>query len=77
MQGNKCLDLHDKWEEKDPANKGRCFTCGVKPKQANSHISTYCERPGGGDQFANQEAKVHAWLTTALPRRPNGEQPRM
>jgi hypothetical protein len=38
---------------------------------------TYCERPGGGSEFEDIEAKVNAWITAALPERPNGEQPRM
>jgi hypothetical protein len=49
----------------------------MKDNQKGSHLSKYCEKPGGGSEFEGLEAKVNAWITAALPKRPNGEQPRM
>jgi hypothetical protein len=49
----------------------------MKDRQRESHRSTHCERPGGRDDFGDVEAKVNAWITAALPKRPNGDQPRM
>ena len=77
MQGSKCLDHYEKWDEKLSENVGRCYTCGMKDKQRGSHRSTCSPRPGGGGEFEDIEARVNAWIRAELPRRPNGEQPRM
>jgi hypothetical protein len=49
----------------------------MKDKQRESHRLTYCEKPGGGNEYGDVVAKVQAWITATLPKRPNGEQPRV
>ena len=49
----------------------------MQDTQRGSHRSNYCNTPGGGSEFEDIKAKVNAWITAALPKRPNGEQPRM
>ena len=49
---------------------------GMKPNQKDSHISKYCERPGGGEEHVSVAAKVQAWVMTELPKRPNDEDPK-
>ena len=44
---NKCLDYHEKWDEKDQTNKNRCYVCGMTPNQRDSHKSNYCTKLGG------------------------------
>ena len=48
----------------------------MKPGPQESHTSLFCERPGGRNEFIDVAAKVNAWITAALPKRPSGEQPR-
>ena len=50
--------------------------CGIKPRQDNSHISTYCERPGGKAENFDLIQRVQAFIGLELPKRPNGEEPR-
>jgi hypothetical protein len=76
MQGNKCLDRHEFWEDKAKENENRCYTCGMKGKQRDSHLAKFCNRPGGGAEFEDIEQRVNSWISPELPKRPNGEYPR-
>ena len=59
MQGNKCLDHHEKWEDKAKENENRCYAAGMKDKQRGSHLAKYCPQPGGGAEFADIEQRVN------------------
>ena len=48
----------------------------MKPNQNGSHISTYCERPGGQGEHFDIAQRVQSWITCQLPKRPSGDDPR-
>ena len=76
MQGNKCIDHHEFWDDKAKENEGRCYACGMKGNQADSHWVRHCTRPGGGEEYADIEQRVNSYLAPELPKRPNGEYPK-
>jgi hypothetical protein len=48
----------------------------MKWGQSESHLSTFCERPGGKSELVEIAARVQAWFGFELPKRPNGEEPK-
>ena len=49
----------------------------MKKGRADSHQSNYCERLGGEYEFSNLKRRVDFFLVKDLPRRPNGEAPKI
>ena len=49
----------------------------MKGGQQDSHKSTQCERPGGRCEIEDIQSRLDSYLVMKLPKRPNGDSPRV